>query len=64
MPIVEERYASALPARIKLSPLGGFWHTDVGTLNQVIHIWPYESLIERDRVMKQSSKLAEWPADI
>ncbi len=38
MAIVEERYTSALPARIKFSPLGGFWHTEVGTLNQVIHI--------------------------
>ncbi len=61
---VEERYASALPARIKLSPLGGFWHTEVGTLNQVIQIWPYESLAERERVMIQAARLAGWPPDI
>jgi hypothetical protein len=64
VPDVEERYARALPARIKLSPLGGFWHTEVGTLNQVIQIWPYESLAERERVMNQAARLAGWPPDI
>ena len=40
----EENFAKALPAREKVSPLGAFWHTDIGPLNQVIHVWPYENL--------------------
>jgi len=64
IPAVEERYASALQARIKLSPLGGFWHTEIGTLNQVIQIWPYESLAEREQVANQAARLVAWPPDI
>jgi len=37
----EERFAKALPARAKVSPLAAFWHTEVGPLNRVIHVWPY-----------------------
>ena len=63
-PAVEERYAQALPTRVKLSPLGGFWHTEVGKLNQVIQMWPYESLAERERIEEEAAKLAGWPPDI
>lgn len=46
----EERFAKRLPYREKHSKLGAFWHTDFGPLNQVIHIWPYEDLQERQNV--------------
>ena len=36
----EERYEKRLPARLKHSPLGGFWHTEFGPLNQVVHVYP------------------------
>lgn len=61
VPEVEKRFAEALPARIKLSPLAGFWHTDVGALNQVIHLWPYADLAERDRIRAEAAKAAGWP---
>jgi hypothetical protein len=38
----EERYARRLPARLKHSQLGVFWHTEFGPLNQVIHVYPYD----------------------
>jgi NIPSNAP len=40
----EERYARRLPARLKHSQLGAFWHTEFGPLNQVIHVYPYDDL--------------------
>ena len=40
----EENFSKALPHRLKYSPLAAFWHTEIGPLNQVIHVWPYESL--------------------
>ena len=46
----EERYAKRKPYREKHSKLGGFWHTEFGPLNQVIHIWPYEDLRHREDV--------------
>ena len=61
--LVEQRFEQALPARSKLSPLGGFWHTDVGTLNQIILLWPYASLAERERIHSEASALPNWPPD-
>lgn len=29
----EERFAEGLVARLQFSPLGGLWHSEVGTLN-------------------------------
>ena len=43
----EEAFAEALPYREKYSPIAAFWHTDIGPLNQIIHVWGYESLEER-----------------
>jgi hypothetical protein len=61
---VEDRFASSLPARNKNSPLGAFWHTEVGLLNQVILLWPYASLEERERVQTESATAKNWPPDI
>src|SRR3984885_5255453 len=50
VPEFEERYAKRLPARLKHSKLGGFWHTDFGPLNQVVHVYPYDDLQHRTAV--------------
>ena len=57
----EENFAKALPAREKYSKLGAFWHTDIGPLNQVIHVWPYESVEERNRIRAEAAHDPEWP---
>src|SRR5690349_9463180 len=57
----EERFAEALPARAKLSPLAAFWHTEVGPLNRVIHVWPYEDQAARTRLREEATKLQGWP---
>ena len=57
----EERFGAALPVRAKVSPLAAFWHTEVGPLNQVIHVWPYETMDERTRLRAESTKLQGWP---
>ena len=50
VPEFEERYEKRLPARLKHSKLGAFWHTDFGPLNQVIHVYPYDHLDHRTKV--------------
>jgi len=60
----EERFAEALPARVKVSPLAAFWHTEVGPLNQVIHVWPYEDLEARTRLRAEATKLQGWPPNV
>ena len=64
VPAFEERFGAALPTRTRLSPLAGFWHTEVGPLNRVIHIWPYASLEERTRIRAEAVKAGGWPPDL
>jgi hypothetical protein len=59
----EGRFAEVYPVREKYSKLGGFWHTEIGPLNQVIHIWPYRSMQHRAEVRAAASKdpSGRWP---
>jgi hypothetical protein len=57
----EENFAAALPHREKYSKLGAFWHTEIGPLNQVIHVWPYESMEERNNIREEAGKDPSWP---
>ena len=60
-PEFEKRFAEALPNRTKLSPLAAFWHTEVGPLNQVIHVWPYEDMAARTKTREEATKQPGWP---
>jgi hypothetical protein len=62
--LVEQLFEKALPERNKLSKLAAFWHTEIGPLNQVILLWPYESLAHRERIQAEASRLANWPPKI
>jgi hypothetical protein len=61
---VEQRFEAALSARTRLSPLGAFWRSEVGPLNQFIAVWPYASLADRQRVLEEERKLDGWPPDL
>ena len=39
LPEFEKRTAEKIEGRLKHSKLGGYWRTEVGPLNQVVHIW-------------------------
>ena len=43
------RFTERLPARTKVSPIAGFFQSEIGTLNQIHMMWPYPSLAERER---------------
>src|SRR5687768_2707156 len=60
----EERFARRQPLREKYSKLGAFWHTELGPLNQVIQVWPYDDLQHRTAVREAIAKdtaLAQLP---
>lgn len=40
----------------------GYFHTDIGPLNQVVHMWGYESLDERQRRRAELQASEEWQA--
>src|SRR5574341_1237615 len=58
----EKNFGEALSNRVKISPLAAFWHTEMGPLNQIIHVWEYENLQHRTDVRKQS--VPGWPPKI
>jgi arginine utilization protein RocB len=58
---VEKRFGEAYEHRKKYSELAAFWHTDIGPLNEIIHVWPYRDLAERARVRAEASKDPNWP---
>jgi hypothetical protein len=63
-PKAEELFGEMLPNRAKLSRIAGFWRTEVGTLNQIIHIWPYKDVNERDQIRAEAIKTGVWPPKI
>ena len=60
-PEYEKRFEASLPARLKYSELAAFWHTEIGPLNQVIHVWPYEDLQQRAEIRARAAKEPDWP---
>jgi hypothetical protein len=64
LPEVEKRFGEAYEKRKKYSELTAFFHTEIGPLNQIIHIWGYKDLEERGRVREAAVKEAAWPPKI
>jgi hypothetical protein len=61
---VEKRFGEALPIREKHSKLAAFWHSEVGPLNQIIHVWAYDSFEQRLAVRGAAMKEPGWPPPI
>jgi NIPSNAP protein len=40
--------------------LEGYWSTEFGTLNQLVHLWSYQDLNERDRLRAELAKHERW----
>lgn len=64
LPEVEARFAEAYEKRRKHSELAAFWHTEIGPLNQIVHVWPYRDLEERSRIRAAAVKDGTWPPKI
>ena len=59
----EKAFSEAYPTREKYSKLFGWWHTEIGPLNQMVHIWAYDSLQQRAEVRAAAAKdpSGKWP---
>lgn len=40
--------------------LEGYWYTDIGPVNQVMHLWGWENLMERERLRAELGALEAW----
>jgi hypothetical protein len=45
-----------------LGNLIGYFHTEIGELNQIVHLWGYESLAERERRRALLAADPDWLA--
>jgi hypothetical protein len=43
--------------------LEGYWSTEIGALNQVLHMWSYSDLNERARLRAELAKNARWTGE-
>ncbi len=64
LPAVIQRFGEAYEHRKKVSELAGCWSTEIGPLNQLIHIWPYHDAAARATVKNAATKLRDWPPDL
>ena len=63
VPAYEKNFFEAYPTRQKYSKLYGYFHTEIGPLNQLVHIWPYDSLQQRADTRATAAKdpSGKWP---
>lgn len=53
----------AMPIQLKyLGVPVGFYMSDIGALNQVVHLWGYESIADYDQRRTARDADPEWPA--
>ena len=60
LPMLLERWAEMLPARIAHSPILVAMHALDGQ-PRIVHIWPYADLAERDRKRAEAVAMGIWP---
>lgn len=57
-----KRFAECyLGNRDKHSQISGSFYSEIGPLNQVLTIWPYESEAERERIRGETFGVGGWP---
>ena len=61
LPEFIKRFGEAYEKRRKFSQLAAFWYTEIGPLNQVVHVWPYADLAERGRIRAEAIAAGGWP---
>jgi hypothetical protein len=57
-----EIFKGILPVREKYSKIVGLWQSEIGELNEVMHLWAYKDLKERAEVRSRALQDPEWQA--
>jgi len=56
-----DRVSGVIEERKKLSPLVGYFYTEVGRLNLVLNIWQYDRVAHRDEMRATAVAGGNWP---
>ena len=59
-------FGKAYQKRQNLSRISAFFYTEIGPLNEVIHVWPYKNAEEREKKRARSvkDKKYNWPPKV
>lgn len=57
-------FGDGYKTRSKVSQMSGLLYTEIGELNQVCHIWPYEDIADRERCRVEGNKDPNWPPKV
>jgi hypothetical protein len=59
-------FGKAYAKRKALSQMAAFFHTEIGPLNEVIHVWPYKDAGDREKIRAKSvaDKKYAWPPKV
>jgi hypothetical protein len=55
-------FKAIMPVREKYSKNVGLWQTEMGQLNEVVHLWAYRDLNDRAAVRSKAVQDPEWQA--
>lgn len=58
------RFDRHLPFRLQFSTMAGMWAAQSGSVDRLIHIWPYESIQQRMEVRENAAATGQWPLPI
>jgi hypothetical protein len=61
LPKTIDMWTKAVPARLEISPMLAAMYSVTGTVTRFMHIWPYRSLDERQRLRAKSVADRVWP---
>ena len=59
-----KRFSEVLAYRLTFSRLAASWYTEIGPLNQVIHVWEYDRIDEHKKTRDAAVKTGVWPPDV
>ena len=60
---VISKFQEKIEGRNKISKIGAFWYSEIGVLNQIVHVWPYENMEHRNQCREKAVKKNLWPPD-
>ena len=61
IPKVIEAWSPRIKARSAVSPLIFAGHTEIGPLNQWVHVWAYKAAADRFRIRDEARAGGAWP---
>jgi len=64
VPAYSDVMREALPVREQYSSPVGYWFTEIGPLNTVVHLWPYRDLAHRAEIRRALGADSAWQAAV